>query len=97
LNQLDNDDINKITSGHLQTSQGKDWRISWICGVWNRINSRKFLSNEGKTTLRNLADDIQLQGRSNMNKDQLRKRLIQLRTSLRDRISSRMKKNGLTF
>ena len=97
LLQLDDDDISKITSGYLKTSQDKDWKIGWISLAWNRINSRRFSSTERKVTLRNLADDIQLQGRTNMNADQLRKTMIKLRSSLRDRISSIMDAKGITF
>ncbi len=97
LRQLSESELKNITKGYLKTSQGKDWKIDWIIFAWKRINSRNFPASEGKPSLRRLADDIQLQGRSSLNTNELRESMKKLRGALRTRISSMMKKRGLTF
>ena len=97
LLKLNNKDLKKILDGHQPLNGTDDWMRGWISNTWERINSRRFPKNEMLLGLRTLADDIILKGRSSMKKDQLRESIMALRTSLRSRISSAMKKHDLTF
>lgn len=97
LLKLNNKDLKKILDGHQPLNGTDDWMRGWISNTWERINSRRFPKNEMVLGLRTLADDIILKGRSSMKRDQLRKSILALRTSLRSRISSAMKKHDLTF
>ena len=97
LLKLNTEDLQSILHGHQPLSGTDDWMRGHISRTWQRINSRTFSKNEQLQGLRNLADDIILKGRSSMKKDQLRESILKLRTSLRGRISSVMKKHDLTF
>ena len=103
LGQLDRQVLLKIISGqiiisgHKAKSLSDEMLVSLISHVWERINTRIFDKNETKAALMKLAGDINLQNRSKMTKDQVRESIITSRGSMRQRISSAMKKHGIIF